>query len=97
MVDAQAAPPADVPEFMMCNIGLCLVEDPVTGIDGKLYSRAALERYVRERGMDPSRNPMTLDEIKPNRQVEEMLVEFHAGTADLRKTLHGTGTQSLFS
>ena len=55
MADAPAAAPADVPDFMMCNIGLCLVEDPVTGVDGKLYSRAALERYVRERGEDPSR------------------------------------------
>ena len=63
---AAVAPAAEPPEDLCCPITLVLFEDPVTLSDGHVYSRAAIEDWLR-RGNTTS--PVTGDVLESAKVV----------------------------
>jgi hypothetical protein len=59
---ATAMAEKDAPDAYLCPIGLCLLnKDPVVASDGFVYSRAALELWIKQRQVEgrPLTSPKT--------------------------------------
>ena len=59
---------------LTCPLTLQMFVDPVVDNDGNTWERSAIERAIDMNGLSPlTRRPMTKDELRPNRNVREMV------------------------
>lgn len=66
-----------VPDELTCPLSLELFKDAVIGSDGHTYSRAAIERHLRENPWSPmTRQPMSATNLIPNRTVQTQVDKF---------------------
>eukprot|EP00736_Rhodelphis_marinus_P003322 Rmarinus@m.10000 len=68
----------DIPDYLLCNITLDIMVDPVSGPSGHTYERAAIEEHLRKNGnFDPiTRSPMTIQSLRPNLAVMQALEHY---------------------
>lgn len=70
------------PSSLTCHITGAIPEDPVLGLDGNVYERSALSRWVQQSGTCPtSRVPMTLADIREPERIIVNLCEELGGRA----------------
>lgn len=66
-----------VPPHLTCPITTELFYDPVLATDGHTYERVALERWLRAHNTSPTtREPISTDQLTPNRVVKKMADDF---------------------
>ena len=66
-----------VPAPLLCPITHSLFRDPVLAADGHTYEREAITDWLRTSRRSPmTREPISLDGLKPNRVVKQMADEF---------------------
>jgi hypothetical protein len=66
-----------VPDEFLCPITLLLMNDPVIGSDGQTYERSAIMQWLRTNRQSPlTRQPMTLDSLKPNYALKSAIARY---------------------
>ena len=74
------------PSSLTCHITGAIPEDPVLGLDGNVYERSALSRWVRQSGTCPTtRVPMALADIREPERVIINLCEELRGHATVEE------------
>jgi serine/threonine protein kinase len=64
-------------DSLKCPITCELFRDPVTGQDGHTYERDAITNWLQTNATSPiTREPMTIDSLRPNYIVKKMIDEF---------------------
>ncbi len=67
-----------VPESLKCPITRTLMKDPYYDPDGYSYEKDAIFKWVSEHGISPlTRNPMTINDLRPNRALKDLIDEFN--------------------
>lgn len=62
------------PESHYCCITHEIMRDPLIDRDGNSYDRAAIERWLAEKGTSPmTRNPMSIHDLVPNRALKDAI------------------------
>ena len=62
-----------------CPITCDIMNDPVTGTDGKNYERAAIQEWLAEHGTSPwNRTHMTALQLTPNRVLKDQIERYRA-------------------
>lgn len=75
----QAIENSDVPEYFLCPITGCLMRQPAMTPDGVTYDYDAIAEWLLNKQTDPSTNqPLTVDQLCPNRTVRSMIEDFIA-------------------
>lgn len=68
--------------LLQCPITMEIFDDPVLAKDGYTYERQAIEQWILSHGTSPmTRQPLSLNDLCPNRKVKELIEVFE-------KTLH---------
>lgn len=68
--NATASPYA--PDYLICQISKSIMDDPVLTPSGYSYERAAVEKWIAEKGEDPfAKIPLTVDQLYPNKPLRE--------------------------
>jgi hypothetical protein len=64
-------------DSLKCPITCELFCDPVSGQDGHTYERQVITEWLQKYGTSPmTREPMTIDSLRPNHTVKKMINEF---------------------
>jgi len=64
------------PANLLCPITHSLIQDPVIAEDGYTYERAAILKWVKEKGTSPmTREKISLNGLRPNRIVAALIQE----------------------
>lgn len=75
--------PREVPDYLVDTITFEIMHDPVVTKNGHSYERATLIEHLKRSPTDPlTREPLTIDELKPNVSLRRACEEFweSAGT-----------------
>lgn len=73
----------NVPDYFLCPITGCLMRQPAMTPDGVTYDYDAIVEWLQNRQTDPSTNqPLTPDQLCPNRTVRSMIEDFIAKGPD---------------
>jgi len=65
-----------LPDVYYCPITCDLMHSPVIDKDGNTFEKVAVENWIVVNGKSPvTRNPMSLEDLRPNRAVEDLLEE----------------------
>jgi serine/threonine protein kinase len=86
------------PDSLSCPITHELFRDPVTGQDGHTYERYAITEWLQKDGTSPNtREPMTIESLRPNHIVKKLVDEFNSSASqkhfvfkygvDIKKTM----------
>ncbi|CAM4954870.1 unnamed protein product [Rotaria socialis] len=68
-------------DTLKCPITFELFRDPVTGQDGHTYERDAIITWLQKNGASPqTREPMTIDSLRPNHIVKQLVDEFKSSS-----------------
>lgn len=68
----------DAPEPYTCPITFVEMKDPYITPRGHSYEKEALEKWIKEKGNSPqTRDPLTLKDIRPNRNLREAIEHSH--------------------
>ncbi|CAF4500502.1 unnamed protein product [Rotaria magnacalcarata] len=66
---------------LKCPITFELFRDPVSGQDGHTYERDAITTWLQKNGVSPqTREPMTIDSLRPNHVVKQLVDEFKSSS-----------------
>ncbi|CAF1180933.1 unnamed protein product [Rotaria sp. Silwood1] len=69
-------------DTLKCPITCELFCDPVTGQDGHTYERDAITAWLQKTGTSPiTREPMTIDSLRPNHTVKQLIDEFTSSSS----------------
>ena len=61
----------------ICPITLNIMKDPYSDMDGNSYEKEAIFKWIIENGNSPiTRNPMTIDNLIPNRALKEAIENY---------------------
>ena len=70
------------PKEFECPITMSMMCDPVIDPDGYTYERTAIVSWISEHGTSPfTRNPITTDQLAPNRVLKDAILA-HGGTTE---------------
>ena len=76
----------DIPDYFLCPITGCLMRQPAMTPDGVTYDHDAIAEWLQNKQTDPSTNqPLTIDQLCPNRTVRSMIEDFIAKGPDFIK------------
>ncbi len=71
-----------IPQAYLCPITLSVMINPYSDNDGNTYEKDAIYKWIEEHGNSPiTRNPMTINELRPNRALKDAIDEFTGRTA----------------
>src|SRR4051812_23031593 len=63
--------------LLQCPITMELFRDPVLAPDDHTYERQAIEEWIQGHGTSPmTRQRLSIEELRPNRQVKELVDAF---------------------
>ncbi|CAF2265566.1 unnamed protein product [Rotaria magnacalcarata] len=69
-------------DTLKCPITCELFREPVTGQDGHTYERDAIIAWLQKNGTSPiTREPMTIDSLRPNHVVKQLVDEFKSSSS----------------
>ncbi|CAF3705351.1 unnamed protein product [Rotaria sp. Silwood1] len=69
-------------DTLKCPITCELFCDPVTGQEGHTYERDAITAWLQKTGTSPiTREPMTIDSLRPNHTVKQLIDEFTSSSS----------------
>jgi len=69
----------DIPDYFLCPITGCLMRQPAMTPDGVTYDYDAIVEWLNSKQVDPSTNqPLSVDQLCPNRTVRSMIEDFIA-------------------
>lgn len=69
----------ETPEYFLCPITGCLMRQPAMTPDGVTYDYDAIAEWLQNKQTDPSTNqPLSVDELCPNRTVRSMIEDYIA-------------------
>lgn len=61
---------------LICPITLQTFNDPVRAGDGHVYERAAIERWISERGISPlTRQPLEVTDLRPDEHLKRLATQ----------------------
>lgn len=64
----------DTPQAFICPITLSIMTDPWSDADGNTYEKDAIFHWIQQNQSSPiTRNPMSLDVLKPNRALKDLI------------------------
>ena len=64
----------DTPQAFICPITLTIMTDPWSDADGNTYEKDAIFQWIEQHHSSPiTRNPMSLDVLKPNRALKDLI------------------------
>src|SRR5690606_29899446 len=64
-------------DLLRCPITMELFHDPVLAKDQYTYERHAIEEWIRRNGTSPmTREPLSLEDLIPNRSIKEIVDSF---------------------
>lgn len=67
----------EVPDFLVDGITFEIMHDPVVTKNGRSYERATIIEHLKRSPTDPlTREPLTIDELRPNIALKEACTEF---------------------
>lgn len=70
---------ADIPKSFFCPITSMVMRDPVVDTEGNSYERAAIEEWLSRNATSPvTRQPLTKDQLKPNRALKDVIDHMEA-------------------
>ena len=70
----------EIDDELTCAISYDLMTEPVhaPGVDNCTYERQFIEKHLRINGFSPfTTNPMTRDQLVPNREIAQKLNDFY--------------------
>lgn len=68
----------DTPQAFICPITLSVMTDPWSDTDGNTYDKYAIFHWVQLHQSSPiTRNPMSIDSLKPNRALKDLISAYH--------------------
>jgi hypothetical protein len=71
----------NIPQAFLCPITLTIMTNPYSDNDGNTYEKDAIYKWITENGNSPiTRNPMTIDDLRPNRALKDTIDEFIGST-----------------
>ncbi len=66
-----------IPQAYLCPITLNVMKEPYSDNDGNTYEKDAIYKWIEQHGNSPiTRNPMTVDDLRPNRALKDAIEEF---------------------
>ena len=69
----------EVPEYFQCPITGCIMRQPAMTPDGVTYDYDAITEWLQSKQTDPTTNqPLSVDQLCPNRTVRSMIEDFIA-------------------
>ncbi|CAM4774913.1 unnamed protein product [Rotaria magnacalcarata] len=69
-------------DTLKCPITCELFREPATGQDGHTYERDAIIAWLQKNGTSPiTREPMTIDSLRPNHVVKQLVDEFKSSSS----------------
>ena len=71
---------SNIPNAFICPITLNIMEDPYSDSDGNTFEKTAIYQWIQQTGISPvTRNPMTLNDLHPNRALKDLIENFING------------------
>ncbi len=68
-----------MPEYFQCPITGCIMRQPAMTPDGVTYDYDAIVEWLQSKQTDPTTNqPLSVDQLCPNRTVRSMIEDFIA-------------------
>lgn len=75
--DPQNLEKREVPDYLVDGITFEIMHDPVVTKNGRSYERATLIEHLKRNPTDPlTREPLTINELRPNIALKEACTEF---------------------
>ena len=69
----------ETPPYYMCPITKQIMEDPVIDPEGNSYEKYAIKFWLTKNSTSPiTRNPLTVDQLVPNRALQDAIQEWKA-------------------
>lgn len=67
----------EVPDYLIDNISFCIMHDPVVTKTGHSYERSTILEHLKRSPTDPlTREPLTIDELRPNLALKQACADF---------------------
>ena len=71
-----------IPQAYLCPITLNVMNEPYSDNDGNSYEKEAIFKWIADHGNSPiTRNPMTIDDLRPNRALKDAIDELMGRSA----------------
>jgi STIP1 family protein 1 len=81
MSDPQKLEKREIPEYLIDPISFEIMHDPVITKTGQSYERATIVEHLKRNPTDPlSREPLRVDELRPNVNLKKACDEFWEGS-----------------
>ncbi|KAI4174601.1 MAG: hypothetical protein LQ343_002174 [Gyalolechia ehrenbergii] len=77
LADPENLQQREVPDHLIDNISFCIMHDPVVTKTGHSYERSTILEHLKRSPTDPlTREPLTIDELRPNLALKQACAEF---------------------
>lgn len=77
LADPENLQQREVPDYLIDNISFCVMHDPVVTKTGNSYERSTILEHLKRSPTDPlTREPLTIDELRPNLALKQACEAF---------------------